>query len=200
MQLILLHKMKYILLFSTAFILAFAACNGPENPIISSNNGYPPKDSIKIAQWDTLTQKIAIRWRPDSTVNTFHISATDTIQYMDIDGEPRRFSATFRTDSALTWVVFYQVNNELKLVRFREKRELPKPSVKEAFSYLDKGEIFYSTERSKDLMPGDLMASFRLLKAQENVRPPEQLEAEYARYWNITKKSVENYRAGLRKN
>jgi len=186
--------MKKALIFFFACYLVFNACGEPKSTE-SVTTTYPPIDTIKIAAIDTLSEQINKYWRPDENFHILPLNERDTIQYIELNGEPQRISSIFVTDSSLIWTLFYQVNNELKLVRYRENLKNPQPSVKEAISYLENGKIFYAMERSKVLEPGDPIAIFRLLPFLKNVRPPAEMEAEYAPYWEITKKAVEQDRA-----
>ncbi len=187
--------MKRLLITLTAFYFLLTACAETNNNGSISENQLPVEDTIKAALIDTLASNIDKQWRKEGP--NFHIvpvGQRDTVQYIELNGQPQRISSIFITDTTLTWLVFHLVNNELKLVRFREGRETPERTVKEAFSYIENGKIFYAKERSKPLEPGEPLAAFRFLPFVENARTPEQMEAEYAPYWEVTKMAVEKDR------
>jgi hypothetical protein len=189
--------MKRILLILSAFYLVFIACNSPEKSNIAETPSTPVKDTIKIAEWDTLAFRYSQKWNEDSSYyHAFSTGNKDTIEYIEFEGEPRRISYKVLSDTANTWVVFYQASNDLKLVRFREKKDLPERTVKEAFSYLDNDKLFYSNERFLKLKPNEIMAMFRLAEAVDFARPEASMRAEYAPYWELVKKGIEDYKKG----
>jgi hypothetical protein len=189
--------MKRILLILSAFYLVLIACNSTEKSNIAETPSTPVKDTIKIAEWDTMAFRYSQKWHPDSSYyHAFSTNNIDTIEYIEIEGEPRRISYKTASDTSIMWVIFYQINNDLKLVRFREKKELPQRTAKEAFSYLENGKMFYSNVKSKVLQPGEIMAMFRLAETIDFARPDTEMMAEYTPYWEITKKGIEDYKKG----
>ncbi len=188
--------MRFFLFTLTAFYFLLNACSEPNDGNSTSENQQPVEDTVKAALIDTLAFKIDRQWTQEGP--NFHIvpiGQRDTVKYIELDGKLQRISSIFITDSVLTWLVFHIVDDELKLVRFREGREMPERTVKEAFSYLENGKIFFAKERSKPLEPGEPLAAFRFLPFVNNVRTPAEMQAEYAPYWEITKKAVEQDRA-----
>lgn len=181
--------MKRVLIALTAFYFLLNACSEP-NSIVTINEAQQPlADTVKAALIDSFSIGIDKYWKePD--IRVVALNERDTIKYIELNGEPKRISSIFIRDSALTWVVFHLENKELKLVRFREGRELPTRSVIEAFSYLENGKIFFSKQRSKPLEPGEALAAFRFLEFVNNARTPAELEAEYGKYWDISKEAV----------
>lgn len=183
--------MKKLLILLNAIFLIMSACS--KSNTNSTTGDYPAvKDTVKIAAIDTIVSQIGMQWKRDeSNFHRIGINERDTVEYIELNGEAPRISSIFATDSTLTWVVFIQVNNELQLVRFRESRAKPTPNVFEALSYFDKGKLFYSKERGRVLQEGDQISVFRDAVFIENARPADLLIAEYAKYWEISKKAVE---------
>lgn len=181
--------MKRFLIALSVFYFLLNACSEPNSIVTVNETQQPLPDTVRAALIDSFSVGIDKYWKePD--IRVVGLNDRDTVKYIELDGEPKRISSIFIRDSTLTWVVFHQENNELKLVRFREGRELPTRSVLEAFSYLENGKIFFSKERSKPLEPGEALAAFRFLEFVNNVRTPAELEAEYGKYWEISKKAV----------
>jgi hypothetical protein len=189
--------MKRILLILSAFYLVFIACNNPDKNTSTEAHPVHVKDSIKIAEWDTMTARYSEKWHPDSSYyHAFSTNNIDTIEYIEIDNEPRRISYKTASDTSIMWAVFYQINGDLKLVRFREKKDLPERTVKEAFSYLDNDKLFYSNERFLRLKPDEIMAMFRTAEPVDFARPEASMRAEYSPYWELVKKGIDEYKKG----
>ncbi len=189
--------MKRILLILSAVYLVLIACNSPEKSNIAETPSTPVKDTVKIAEWDTMVVRYSQKWNPDSSYyHAFSTNNIDTIEYIEFDGEPRRISYRTATDSSIMWAVFYQINGDLKLVRFREKKELPQRVAKEALSYLDNGKLFYSYVRSRVLQPGEIMAMFRMAEPIDFARPDTEMIAEFMPFWEVIKKGIEDYKKG----
>ncbi len=186
--------MKFFSILITAIYLILNSCSNSTKPD-TEEGGYPPKDSLKINAIDTFMWKIDKLWKPDSTFHLVAFNERDTLKYIEVDGNMPRISSVFITDTTIIWVVFHLDNGELKLVRYREKRDKPVASVKEAISYFEKGKIFYSKERGRGLEPGEGAGSFRTLPFTENTRTPAELEAEYGPFWEASKKAIAEYKA-----
>lgn len=182
----------FILLIGIAVYLTLSACSN------SQKNGtgdirMTSIDSTKVANIDTIAIRINKQWKADSNLHRVMLNARDSVEYYEINGEPQRISSLFYTDSTSTWVTFHQVNNELITVRFRQMKQNAKGrTVVEAISYLENGKIFHSKERTKIIGEGEQLGSFREANFIENARSPEQLEAEYKPYWDITFKALQS--------
>jgi hypothetical protein len=156
------------------------------------------KDTIKIAHIDSMVYKINRQWKLGPELHTIPLNDRDTVQYLELNGEPQRISSIFLTDTLLTWVVFHQVNNERKLVRFRQRRNLPVPTTKEVLAYYDKGKMFFTAERGKQIEEGEGNGAFRHLPFIENSRTPAEVEAEFEPYWQISKKAIDAERSSTK--
>lgn len=187
--------MKLFSIVFTAIYLILNSCSNSTKPGTDDTAGYPPKDSIKISEIDSFMWRIDKLWKPDSTFHTVAFNQRDTLKYIEVDGKIPRVSSIFITDTSIIWIVLHLENEDIKLVRYREKLDKPIPSVKEAYSYYEKGKIFYSKERGKDLLPDEGAGSFRQLPFTENTRPQAELEAEYGPFWEATKKAIADYKA-----
>ncbi len=187
--------MKFVSIILTAFYFILASCSNPAKKEVDKGIS-PPIDSLKIAAIDSLSFETGKLWKPDSSI--FHVVAfnqRDTLKYIEVDGKIPRVSSVFITDTTLIWVVLQFDGDELVNVRYREKRDNPIPAVKESISYYDKGKIFYSKERGKELQSGETPAAFRHLPFVENKRTQAELEAEYGPFWEASKKAIEDYKA-----
>jgi len=190
--------MKYILLLVFSAISLLITCKDAEKSAGSNKSAYPEIDSVRLANCDTLAYKIGRRWHPDSAYyKKFFFNGKDSIEYIELNGEPQRVSAIISSDSGFVWLVFYQANNELIQVRYREKMDLPVRTVKEAYSYLENGKIFYSKEHSRALKEGEPLGLLRLDTFKVNYRSPQEMEAEYAPYVEQARAAIELYRKGL---
>jgi hypothetical protein len=185
--------MKLFSILITAFYLILNSCSNPAKPGVETQvSTYPPKDSLKITAIDSAVWISDKLWKPDSTnFHTVAFNQRDTLKYMEIDGKAPRISSIFMTDSSLIWVVFHLENDNLKLVRYREKSDKPAPSVKEVLSYHENGKIFFSKERGKVLTQDEGAASFRSLTFEENKRPPAEVLSDYEQFWKMSKEVVD---------
>lgn len=182
--------MKRFLIIFSAFYLIINACSNPNSTETTSNSVYPPIDTIKNGVIDTLMYQLGRQWLPGPNYHVIHLNERDSVEYLVVDGNPGRISAMFYTDTTATWITAHQVNNEMKLMRFRQWRAKPQSNVQESISYFENGKIYYSRERNKVLGPDDQLGSFRDAIFTENFRTPEELMAEYMPYWDITKKAI----------
>jgi hypothetical protein len=189
--------MSKILLGTATIIALIGACQNTEPVPNTPQSAYGPIDTVKIAALDTLANQLSGMWKRDSTFHQLPAGTgpADSVEYIEVAGEPRRISATFYTDTSATWGTFYQVNNEMKLVRFRQWKGKYKPVVKEVFSYYENGKIFYTKERGRPLEQGEPISVFRDLTFFDNARPPAELEAEYMPFWEIAKKAIDKYKS-----
>lgn len=184
--------MKRVLIVLSAFYLIISACSNPN--AIESNTSkfeYPPIDTVKNAVIDTIMYRFGSQWRPGPNFHTIHLNATDSIEYIIVDGYAGRISAKFFTDTTATWVTAHQVNTDLKLMRFRQWRAKPQPNVQESICYFENGKIYYSRERNRVMGANDQLGSFREEAFKENFRSPDELMAEYMPYWETTIKAVD---------
>ncbi|MBI5914972.1 MAG: hypothetical protein HY842_06315 [Bacteroidetes bacterium] len=180
--------MKRVLIILTAFYFILNACSKTNNAGTNDVQALV-KDTVKIAAIDTLTNHIDKEWKPGTNFHKVMLNDRDSVEYIELNGEAQRISSKLYTDTTATWTTFHQVNNELVLVRFRQFN-MARQTVKEAISYLEKGNIFYSKERFRILKEGDQLGSFREEPFVENARPTVELLAEYKPYWEITQKAV----------
>ncbi|MCC6724211.1 MAG: hypothetical protein IT258_06835 [Saprospiraceae bacterium] len=185
--------MKLFSIVFTAAFLILNSCSKSTKPdtATTGDSSYPPKDNIKIASIDTLARKIDKLWKPDSTYHVVAFNQRDTLKYIEVNGKTPRISSIFTTDSTLIWVLFHMDNDELKLVRYREKIDKPTPSVRESFSYLEDGKIIFSKERGKNLNDAESVGAFRSLPFDENKSTPAEMLAEYESFWKMTKEAVD---------
>lgn len=184
--------MKYHII---SIIALFALLNACKNKS-TEDSSKSLTQAEKITAIDTLASKIDREWKDGPNLRKAYISTRDSVDFLMLNNEPERISSIFSTDTTMIWVTFHQVNNELKLVRYREWRGTPKPQVKEAFSYLDDGKIFYSKERHKFLKEGEPWAAFREATFVENARTPDEMAAEYMPFWEPSKKAIEEKLSG----
>lgn len=183
--------MKHFSITITALYLILSACQNANNAESATNNDKPLTQAEKITAIDSLASRIDKEWKPGPNLKKAYIDARDSVDFLMLNNEPERISSLFITDTTMIWVTFHQVNNEMKLVRYREWRGTPKPRVKEALSYFDNGKIFYSKERSKFLKEGEPLAAFREATFVENARTPEEMTAEYMPFWEPSKKAID---------
>lgn len=188
-------KSIFFILIPAFFIVN--ACSNINGRGVDGSAGLV-KDTIKIAAIDSVTTIINKQWKLGPELHTIPVNTRDTVQYLEINGEPERISSMFFTDTTLTWVVFHQINNVRVLARFRERRETPKPSVKEVLAYYDKGKMFFTAERSKELGEGEGTGAFRYLPFIENSRTPAEVEALFEPYWQISKKAIDAERSSTK--
>ncbi len=183
--------MKRVLIILTAFYFILNACNNSKNIESNAAQTAATIDSIKIDAIDTIMYQQGRDWKLGPHFHKIMLNDRDSIQYTEKNGMAERISSKFYTDTTATWVTAHQVNHELVLLRFRQWRANPQSNVQESISYFEDGKIFYSMERNKILNAGEDLGGFREAPFVENARPAAELLAEYAPYWEISKKAIE---------
>ncbi len=179
------------------FIIPIIALFFILNACTKTNNAGGDKNTVqlteaeKISAIDTLAAKLDAQWKPGPNLRKAYFNERDSVEFLLVNNEPERISSIFTTDTTVIWVTLHQINNDIKLVRYREWSATPKQRVKEAISYLENGKIFFSKERFKYLEEGEPWASFRFATFVENARTPEEMTAEYMPFWDATKKAID---------